>query len=54
MYYRDHIKKGLVLGKGLKIVHYQTFIKKRNQALNQALQRKEKKRKEIKKRRRMS
>ena len=52
MYYRYHIKKGLVLGKGLKI-RYQTFIKKRNQS--QKL--KEKKRKEInlflKKRRRM-
>ena len=49
VYYRYHIKKGLVLGKGLKIVRYQTFIKKRNQALNQALKRKEKKRKELKK-----
>jgi hypothetical protein len=38
-----------VLGKGLKIVRYQTFIKKHNQALNQSLKRKEKKRKEIKK-----
>ena len=46
-YYRYHIKKGLVLGKGLKIVRYQTFIKKRNQALNQSLKRKGKKRKEI-------
>ena len=27
VYYRYHIKKGLVLGKGLKIVRYQTFIK---------------------------
>ena len=36
-------------GKGLKIIRYQTFTKKRNQALNQALKRKEKKRKEIKK-----
>ena len=42
-------QNGLVLGKGLKIVRYQTFIKKRNQALNQALKRKEKKRKELKK-----
>ena len=33
-------------GKGLKIIRYQTFTKKRNQALNQALKRKEKKRKE--------
>ena len=38
-----------MLGKGLKIVRYQTFIKKHNQALNQSLKRKEKKRKEIKK-----
>jgi hypothetical protein len=43
VYYRYHIKNGLVLGKGLKIVRYQTFIKKRNQAQK----RKEKKRKEI-------
>jgi hypothetical protein len=43
VYYRYHIKIGLVLGKGLKIVRYQTFIKKRNQAQK----RKEKKRKEI-------
>ena len=49
VYYRYHIKKGLELGKGLKIVRYQTFIKKHNQALNQSLKRKEKKRKEIKK-----
>ena len=47
MYYRYHIKNGLVLGKGLKIVRYQTFIKKRTQALNQSLKRKGKKRKEI-------
>ena len=47
VYYRYHIKIGLVLGKGLKIVRYQTFIKKRNQALNQSLKRKGKKRKEI-------
>ena len=33
VYYRYHIKKGLVLGKGLKIVRYQTFISKRNQTL---------------------
>ena len=45
--HRYHIKKGLVLGKGLKLVRYQTFIKNRNQAQK----RKEKKRKEIKKRR---
>ena len=32
VYYRYHIKKGLVLGKGLKIVQYKTFIKNRNQA----------------------
>jgi hypothetical protein len=38
-------KKGLVLGKGLKIVRYQNFTKKRNQSQK----RKEKKRKEIKK-----
>ena len=38
-----------MLGKGLKIVRYQTFIKKHNQSLNQSLKRKEKKRKEIKK-----
>ena len=30
VYYRYHIKIGLVLGKGLKIVRYQTFIKKHN------------------------
>ena len=47
VYYRYHIKNGLVLGKGLKIVRYQTFIKKRNQALNQSLKRKGKKCKEI-------
>jgi hypothetical protein len=45
VYDRYHFKKGLVLGKGLKIVRYQTFIKKHNQSLK----RKEKKRKEIKK-----
>jgi hypothetical protein len=45
VYYRYHIKKGLVLGKGLKIVRYQNFTKKRNQSQK----RKEKKRKEIKK-----
>jgi hypothetical protein len=39
VYYRCHIKNGIVLGKGLKIVRYQTFVKKRNQALNQALKR---------------
>ena len=39
VYYRYRIKKGLVLGKGLKILRYQTFISKRNQALK----RKEKK-----------
>jgi len=39
VYYRYHIKKGLELGKGLKIVRYQTFISKRNQTLK----RKEKK-----------
>ena len=38
-----------MLGKGLKIVRYKTFIKKHNQALNQSLKRKEKKRKEIEK-----
>jgi uncharacterized Fe-S radical SAM superfamily protein PflX len=38
-----------VLGKGLKIVRYQTLIEKHNQALNQSLKRKEKNRKEIKK-----
>jgi hypothetical protein len=43
VYYRYRIKKGLVLGKGLKIVRYQTFIRKRNQALK----RKEKKRNEV-------
>jgi len=42
-------QKKIVLGKGLKIVRYQTFIKKHNQSLNQSLKRKEKKRKEIKK-----
>jgi hypothetical protein len=30
--YRYHIKKGLVLGKSLKIVRYQTFINRHNQA----------------------
>ena len=49
VYYRYHIQKKIVLGKGLKIVHYKTFIKKHNQALNQSLKRKEKKRKDIKK-----
>ena len=38
-----------MLGKGHKIVRYKTFIKKHNQALNQSLKRKEKKRQEIKK-----
>jgi hypothetical protein len=47
VYYRYHIKNGLVVGKGLKIVRYQTFIQKRNQALNQSLKRKGQKRKEI-------
>ncbi len=42
MYYRYHIKNRLALGKGLKIVHYQNFTKKRNQSQK----RKEKKRKE--------
>jgi hypothetical protein len=32
VYYRHHIKNGLVLGKGLKIIHYQDFTKKRKQA----------------------
>jgi hypothetical protein len=45
VYYRYHIKNGLALGKGLKIVRYQDFTKKRNQSQK----RKEKKRKEIKK-----
>ena len=45
VYYRYHIKNGLVLGKGLKIVGYQDFTKKRNQSQK----RQEKKRKEIKK-----
>jgi len=43
VYYRYHIKTKLVLGRGLKMVRYQTFIKKRNQSQK----RKEKKRKEI-------
>ena len=43
--YRCHIKKGLALGKGLKIVHYQNFTKSHNQTQK----RKEEKRKEIKK-----
>jgi hypothetical protein len=30
VYYRYHIKNGLALGKGLKIVRYQDFTKKRN------------------------
>ena len=45
MYYRYHIKNGLALGKGLKIVRYQDFTKKRNRSPK----RKEKKRNEIKK-----
>jgi len=45
VYYRYHIKNGLALGKGLKIVRYQDFTKKRNHCQK----RKEKKRKEIKK-----
>ena len=45
VYYRYHIQKNIVLGKGLKIVRYQTFIKKHNQTQK----RNEKKRKEIKK-----
>ena len=44
-YHRYHIQKKQVLGKGLKIVRYQTFIKKHNQSQK----RNEKKRKEIKK-----
>jgi hypothetical protein len=35
VYYRYHIQKKTVLGKGLKIVRYKTFIKKHNKALNQ-------------------
>ena len=42
MYYRYHIKNGLAFGKGLKIVRYQDFTKKRNQSQK----RKEKKRNE--------
>ena len=45
VYYRYRIKKGLVLGKGLKIVRYQNFTKSHNQTQ----ERKVKKRKEIKK-----
>ena len=45
MYYRYHIQKKIVLGKGLKIVHYQTFVKKHNQSQK----RNEKKRKETNK-----
>ena len=45
VYYRDHIKNGLALGKGLKIIRYQDFTKKRNQSQK----RKEEKRKETKK-----
>ena len=45
MYYRSHIKKGLALGKGLKIVRYQNFTKSHNQTQK----RKENKRKETKK-----
>ena len=40
VYYRYYIKNGLALGKGLKIVRYQVFTKKRNQCQK----RKEKKR----------
>ncbi len=32
VYYRCHIKNGLALGKGLKILRYQDFTKKRNQS----------------------
>ena len=42
MYYRYHIKNGLALGKGLKIVRHQDFTNKRNQSQK----RKEKKRNE--------
>jgi hypothetical protein len=42
VYYRYHIKNGLALGKGLKIVRYQDVTKKRNQSQK----RKEKKRNE--------
>ena len=45
VYYRYHIKNGLAIGKGLEIVRYQDFTKKRNQSQK----RKEKKRKETKK-----
>jgi hypothetical protein len=45
VYYRYHIKKGLALGKGLKIVRYQNFTKSHNQTQK----RKENKRKETKK-----
>ena len=31
VYYRHHIKNGLALGKGLKIIRYQDFTKKRKQ-----------------------
>jgi hypothetical protein len=42
-------QKKIVLGKGLKIVRYKSFIRKHNQALNQFLKRKEQKCKAIKK-----
>jgi hypothetical protein len=42
VYYRYHIKNGLALGKGLKIVRHQDFTNKRNQSQK----RKEKKRNE--------
>ena len=32
VYYRYHIKNGLALGKGLKIIHYKDFTIKRNQS----------------------
>ena len=32
VYYRHHIKNGLVLGNGLKIMRYQDFTKKRKQS----------------------
>ena len=32
VYYRHHIKNGLALGKGLKIMRYQDFTKKRKQS----------------------
>ena len=46
VYYRYHIKNGLALGKGLKIVRYQDFTKSYSKKRNQSQKSKEKKRNE--------